>query len=535
MGHKFADIAFTEQVKQVQKEQNSRDGYASMSMGEDFNYLLSQREADFISARDSFYMASVSETDWPYVQHRGGPVGFMKILDAKTIGFADYNGNRQYVSTGNFRKNDRVALFFMDYLNKTRLKLLGRVKEISNSDQQTISKLENPDYRATIERGFIISVEAFDWNCPKYITPRYSEPQVKTIFEQVIHENETLRKQLTDLQNEQSTVIGKQMTLGEGALALKITGIRQLANGIRAYELRDINHKALNQVTAGSHLQVPVQLSDNKLDYRHYSICSNPSRTDIYEIAVLHEQDGKGGSNFIHQHYQLGMIINCHPVENHFELKVEKHQQGAPAVFIAGGIGITPIKAMVQSCQSKDFPFTLHYAGKSTSKMAFLDRLTRELSGQLHSYFSNIDQRLNLTEIINNADENTIFYLCGPNRLIDDFSQQAQALGIDKSRIQFERFNKTTTDEAKAITVNLKRSNKTIEVSEEQSILDALIEADIPVPYSCTTGICKTCVTKVTEGEPLHLDDALSQEEQEQNLFCPCVSRAKTSHLTIDL
>ena len=135
MGHKFAEIAFTESVREVQKEMGSRAGYASFDGSEDYNTHLSQREADFIAARDSFYMASVSETGWPYVQHRGGPTGFVRVLGKQTLGFADFSGNRQYVSVGNLRRDDRVSLFFMDYPNRTRLKLLGRVRLIGDDAQ----------------------------------------------------------------------------------------------------------------------------------------------------------------------------------------------------------------------------------------------------------------------------------------------------------------------------------------------------------------------------------------------------------------
>mgnify|MGYP001149871385 CR=1 FL=1 len=169
MPHKYAQIAFTDSVRQVQIEQNSRSGYAKMDQGEDYNYLLSQYEADFIQERDSFYMASVSETNWPYLQHRGGPKGFMRVIDESTLGFADFSGNRQYVSTGNFRTNDRVALFFMDYPNKRRLKLMGRIKLVPNNDWETLAKLEVEGYRANVERAFLIHVEAFDWNCPQHL------------------------------------------------------------------------------------------------------------------------------------------------------------------------------------------------------------------------------------------------------------------------------------------------------------------------------------------------------------------------------
>ncbi|MBT5030880.1 MAG: pyridoxamine 5'-phosphate oxidase family protein [Proteobacteria bacterium] len=185
MGHKFAEIAFTPAVKNIQSSQGSRASYARMEDRQDSNHLLGEREAEFIGARDSFYMASVSETGWPYVQHRGGPIGFMKVIDEQTIGFADYAGNKQYVSTGNLSKDDRISLFFMDYPNRRRLKMFGRVsivtktvdKDGDKQDPETIAKLEDDDYRARIERAFVINVEAFDWNCPQHITPRFTEPE----------------------------------------------------------------------------------------------------------------------------------------------------------------------------------------------------------------------------------------------------------------------------------------------------------------------------------------------------------------------
>ncbi len=177
MAHQFAKIAFTDSVREQQAINRSREMYAGMDEGEDTNNIFGEREKQFIEARDSFYMASVSETGWPYVQHRGGPRGFMRVFDEHTLGFADFSGNRQYVSVGNFHKDDRVSLFFMDYPSRTRLKLLGRVKLIDNSDSEILPRLELDSYRARVERGFIIQLEAFDWNCPQHITPRFTEAE----------------------------------------------------------------------------------------------------------------------------------------------------------------------------------------------------------------------------------------------------------------------------------------------------------------------------------------------------------------------
>lgn len=200
MGHKFAEIAFTDTVKAIQETMGSRNSYARREGGdESFNDRLSPAEAGFMAERDSFYMATVSETGWPYVQHRGGPKSFVRVLDEKTIGFADFSGNKQYVSVGNLTKDDRVSLFFMDYPNRTRLKLLGRARIAVPEDADMIAALTHPDYRARIERAMLITVEAFDWNCPQHITPRFTADEVKTAIE-------PLRARIAELEAELSSI-----------------------------------------------------------------------------------------------------------------------------------------------------------------------------------------------------------------------------------------------------------------------------------------------------------------------------------------
>lgn len=182
MPHRFAEIAFTPTVKKVQEELGSRSSYARIEdIPHEVNHRLTEAEAGFISARNSLYMATVGETGWPYIQHRGGPTGFVRVLDENTIGFADFRGNRQYVSVGNLTTDDRVSLFFMDYPNKTRLKLFGRARIVGLDDQAVLSRLEMPDYRARIERGLAIAVEGFDWNCPQHIAERYTLEEMRTM------------------------------------------------------------------------------------------------------------------------------------------------------------------------------------------------------------------------------------------------------------------------------------------------------------------------------------------------------------------
>jgi hypothetical protein len=202
MGHQFQAIAFTDHVKALQEKLGSRQGYARRESGPATHDRLTVSEAGFIAERDSFYLASVGETGWPYIQHRGGPKGFLRVLDERTLGFADFAGNRQYVSVGNFETNDRVALFLMDYPNQTRLKLLGRARVFGPDSQEApalLARLSMPDYPGRIERGILITVEAFDWNCPQHITKRFTAEDLAPAFEQLQTRIATLEAELSGL------------------------------------------------------------------------------------------------------------------------------------------------------------------------------------------------------------------------------------------------------------------------------------------------------------------------------------------------
>jgi len=189
MAHRFAEIAFTDAVKAEQARNGSRAQYQRLEERAGPTAELTAREAAFIAARDSFYLATVGATGWPYVQHRGGPPGFLKVIDPRTLAFADFGGNRQFVSVGNAATNDRVALFLIDYAQQTRLKLLGRMRmyDLGDAPPEVVFEVELPDYPARIERVAVIEVAAFDWNCPQHITPRFTEAEVRAAA-QPLHE-----------------------------------------------------------------------------------------------------------------------------------------------------------------------------------------------------------------------------------------------------------------------------------------------------------------------------------------------------------
>ncbi|MGC2110213.1 MAG: pyridoxamine 5'-phosphate oxidase family protein [Candidatus Korobacteraceae bacterium] len=180
MSRRYAELAFTPLVKAQQEKHGSRRQYARMEQMGEPGDRLGVYEREFIQQRDGFYMASVSETGWPYIQFRGGAKGFLHVLDDQTIGFADLRGNTQYISLGNLKHDDRVALFFMDYPTQSRLKILGRATfhEGDAEAAELLAKLRVPGEKSVAERAVVIHVEAFDWNCQQHITPRYSEEEL---------------------------------------------------------------------------------------------------------------------------------------------------------------------------------------------------------------------------------------------------------------------------------------------------------------------------------------------------------------------
>jgi uncharacterized protein len=194
MPNAFATISFTESVKAAQTRYGSRDNNLGFELANDPRNELGEFEAEFIGARDSFYQATISENGWPYVQHRGGPQGFLKVLDSRTIGFADFRGNRQYISVGNLNANPRISIILMDYANRRRLKIWGTTRVIhQNEEPELLARLELPSYRARVERGIVIQVEAIEWNCPQHITPRFTQAEINEILLPLIEENQRLK------------------------------------------------------------------------------------------------------------------------------------------------------------------------------------------------------------------------------------------------------------------------------------------------------------------------------------------------------
>jgi uncharacterized protein len=181
MGRAFAKTMFSDAAKRLQERYGSRTAYKRLAEAGESGDALGLMERDFIAARDSFYMASVTVDGWPYVQHRGGPKGFLRVLDERTLAFADFAGNKQYISAGNLETNDRVALFLMDYPQQARLKIIGHAKWVEG-DADLLAKVRVEGYKAKVERVMVVEVTAFDWNCSQHITPRWTAEEIQGVM-----------------------------------------------------------------------------------------------------------------------------------------------------------------------------------------------------------------------------------------------------------------------------------------------------------------------------------------------------------------
>lgn len=208
MRHRYLDIASTPSVREAREHYGSAAQWARADAPTTLdetvrNHRMGAAEQDFIAERDGFYLASVSETGWPYVQFRGGPIGFLKTIDDSTLGYADFRGNRQYITTGNVQANDRVSLFLMDYVHRQRLKIFGRMRVTDAIDDPALKeRLTVAGYAGRVERVVLITVEAFDWNCPQHITPRFTEAELKAALQPARDEMAALRAENERLRRE---------------------------------------------------------------------------------------------------------------------------------------------------------------------------------------------------------------------------------------------------------------------------------------------------------------------------------------------
>jgi vanillate O-demethylase ferredoxin subunit len=312
-------------------------------------------------------------------------------------------------------------------------------------------------------------------------------------------------------------------------LSVRLTQIGYEGEDIASYEFRAIEGSPLPAFDAGAHID--LFLPDNRT--RSYSLANDPAERHRYVVAVQREANGRGGSLWMHMHPRVGEVFKISKPANDFPL----NETARESIFICGGIGVTPALAMAHRLNTLGAKWLMHYAVRSRERAPYMDVLSR-MSGEdspVTMYFQNENQSLDVREIIASAPEGTHFYCCGPKGMIDAFIEAGKSR--PQEQIHFERF--AASNEASVngeYDVVLQRSGRRVSVPKGKSMLDALLDSNVNVPYSCSSGVCGTCRVRVIDGQPDHRDDFLTVEEKAANHdIMVCCSGSLSKTLVLDL
>jgi len=317
-------------------------------------------------------------------------------------------------------------------------------------------------------------------------------------------------------------------------LTLKVESIADETSNVKSFVLSNAAGGYLPPFTAGAHIDISVTLEDGTTDIRSYSIASDPETTSTYTLGILREVDGKGGSAFMHDKVNVGDELGSTAPKNHFPLDAEAEDN----LLIAGGIGITPILAMARQLDRKNNPYSLHYAARTPDDMAFKADAENVCGENGSLYFDGGDptKGVDLKELLGHRPAGRHLYVCGPTGLIEAVRDTAKELGWPENTVHFEVFKPAELDgEDAEIEVILAQSGETYMVPADVSILDHLLDNGVDIDWDCKMGICGLCATKLLAGDPDHRDYVLTEDERnDEQQFCPCISRAKGASITLD-
>jgi len=462
--------------------------------------VLNETQQALIKNADTLFVGSAHPSHGVDASHRGGHPGFVHIINNQQLRIPDYSGNSMFNTLGNFTSYPYAGLVFIDFDRGRLLQLTGRPEILWDADDpqgETGGTQRYWQFDITLWQESVLPYR-MDWEFFDY-SPHIPEQ----------------RKAVT-----------------ENKLSLIIEQIKQQSEHVKSFRLRAPDGGVLPEFQPGAHIQVKVRLPDNSQTYRHYSLLSSPDDREHYEIAVLKETDGRGGSRYMHEQINESDDIEIRPPKNEFPIV------GNPdhSILIAGGIGITPILSMVHELASDKQSFELHYSSRTYEGLAFRERIEQLAGDKAHFYASREprSQRLDLEKLLSTPRTGVHIYFCGPRRMITAIRDTAEAQGWPAAQIHFESFGAQPTADDQPIHVTLARSNKTITVPANQTILEALLDSGIDVPHDCKRGECTMCATQVLEGEPDHRDLCLSKDEKDSSM-CVCVSRSKSNKLKLDL
>jgi vanillate monooxygenase ferredoxin subunit len=330
---------------------------------------------------------------------------------------------------------------------------------------------------------------------------------------------------------ENRTMTEKSTALRTQMLSVVVSGKEPAAAGVMSFELRSPDAAPLPPFTAGSHID--LELPNGAI--RQYSLCNDPAERERYEIGILLEPNGRGGSRSAHENLARGDTVRISHPRNHFPVVPAPH-----FLLIAGGIGVTPLLSMADHLAAGGDSFELHYCARSPERTAYLNRLrTASYASRVHCHFDDGDaaQRLQAERLFADSPRNTRLYVCGPKGFMDFVTGAARAAGWPESHIHLEYFVGTTSAPAddSSFEVMLASTGQVVTVAGDRTVAQALNDHGIEVALSCEQGICGSCAMRVLDGVPDHRDLYFSPDEHAANdRFTPCCSRAKSARLVID-
>jgi len=461
---------------------------------------LNATQKILIAAANTLFVASAHPDHGVDASHRGGRPGFVHIINNQQLRIPDFAGNSMFNTLGNFVSYPYAGLVFIDFEHGLILQLTGRPEILWDADDPQGETGGTKRYWQFDITGWQESTLPchFSWELLDY------SPHIPVLKKPSVNNK----------------------------LLLKIEQIQQQSNRVKSIRLRAPDGQQLPEFQPGAHIQVKVKLPDGSEANRHYSLLSHPNDREHYEIGVLKEAAGRGGSLYMHEQLGEGDTLEIHAPKNDFPMA----DKAEHSILIAGGIGITPILSMMHKLASSKRSFEMHYSSRTLDGLAFRNRIEHIAGNNAHFYASRDpqSQRLDLEQLLSTPKPGVHVYFCGPRRLIAAIRDTAEAQGWPAAQIHFESFGAQPLADDQPIRIHLAKSNKTITVPASQTILDTLLDAGISVPHYCKRGECTLCATQVLEGEPDHRDLCLSSEAKASSM-CVCVSRARGQELKLDL
>ena len=466
-----------------------------------FGKELNETQKTLIENADTLFVASAHPEHGVDASHRGGHPGFVHIINNQQLRIPDFAGNSMFNTLGNFTSYPYAGLVFIDFEHGRLLQLTGKAEilwDMDDPQKETGGTRRYWQFDITSWQESTLPYR-FAWELLDE-SPHIPELQ------RYLNVNETL--------------------------SLQVERIQQETDRVKSFRLRAADGNELPEVLPGAHLQLKVKLPDGSDAKRHYSLLNHPDDRSSYEIGVLKEPQGRGGSLYLHEHIQEGDVLEIQLPKNAFPMATSANH----SILIAGGIGITPILSMMHALSSANLSFEMHYSARTYSGLAFRDRIER-IAGDNANFYASKEpngQRLDLKKLLATSKPGSHVYVCGPRGMINAVREGAAEQGWPSTHIHFESFGAQPLANDKAIRVHLYKSNKTVNVPADRSILDTLLDAGVSIPHDCKRGECTMCTTRVIEGEPDHRDLCLNAEEKKSSM-CVCVSRAKGKNLTLCL